>query len=289
MHPAGSVGEPAGAAGGGQVKARHAPGEARAATAPLAGRTALVTGAGRGIGAGIALRLAADGAHVLVADRDLATAQEVAAGIAVAGGNAVSVRMNITNEQDRRDVFGQADRDGGLDILVNNAGIFTAQHLLDVDASSWERVFDVNVQGLFFCCQAAIPAMVAGGHGRIVNISSTAARIGNPMMLAYNASKAAVLAITRGLALEYGRHGITVNSVLPGIVDTPMWEALDTDVAPLLGFAPGTLMADRVARIPAGRAATPADVAAMVAFLASDDAAYVTGQSLHVDGGLSMP
>ncbi len=205
------------------------------------------------------------------------------------GGTAVSVRMDVTNEHERSDTFRLAEELGGLDILVNNAGIFTAQPLLEVDASSWQRVFDVNVHGLFFCCQAAIPSMVARGHGRIINLSSTAARIGNPMMLAYNASKAAVLAVTRGLALEYGRHGITANSVLPGIVDTPMWEALDKDVAPLLGFAPGTLMADRVSRIPVGRAGTPDDISAMVAFLASDDAAYVTGQSIHVDGGLSMP
>jgi len=289
MHPAGSVDEPDGIPGGGRVTSRHAPGERPVGAAPLAGRTALVTGAGRGIGAGIARRLATDGAHVIVADRDLATAQAIAAGIAEAGGSSVAVRMDVTNEQDRQDAFGEAEATGGLGILVNNAGTFTAQPLLDVDSTSWKRVFDVNVQGLFFCCQAGIPSMVARGHGRIINLSSTAARIGNPMMLAYNASKAAVLAITRGIALEYGRHGITANSVLPGIIDTPMWAALDTDVAPLLGFAPGTLMADRVARIPIGRAGTPTDVAAMVAFLASDEAAYITGQALHVDGGLSMP
>ena len=257
--------------------------------APLAGRTALVTGAGRGIGAGIARRLAAEGARVVVADRDLTSAQEVAAGISAKGHAAVFARMDVTDERERSDAFRQADALGGLDILVNNAGIYSAQPVLDVDASSWHRVFEVNVQGLFFCCQAAIPAMLDRGRGRIVNVSSTAARIGNPAMIAYNASKAAVLAITRGLASEYSRQGTTVNSVLPGIIDTPMWQALDTDVAELLGFAPGTLMADRVGRIPVGRAGTPADVAAMVAFLVSDEAAYVTGQALHVDGGLSMP
>jgi NAD(P)-dependent dehydrogenase (short-subunit alcohol dehydrogenase family) len=213
----------------------------------------------------------------------------VAAEIAAAGATAVAIGMDVTSDQDRTRAIDLADELGGLDILVNNAGIFTAQPPLEVDAPSWGRVFDVNVEALFFCCQAAIPSMVARGWGRIINLSSTAARVGNPTMIAYNASKAAVLAITRGLALEYGPHGVTVNAVLPGIVDTPMWQALDTEVAPLLGFAPGTLMADRIGRIPVGRAGTPDDVAAMIAFLASNDAGYVTGQSLHVCGGLSMP
>jgi NAD(P)-dependent dehydrogenase (short-subunit alcohol dehydrogenase family) len=193
------------------------------AAAPLAGRTPLVTGAGRGIGAGIARRLAADGARVVVADRDLPSAQEVAAGISAMGHAAVFARMDVSDEQERSDAFSQAEALGGLDILVNNAGIYTAQPVLDVDASSWHRVFEVNVQGLFSCCQAAIPAMLDQGRGRIVNLSSTATRIGNPTMIAYNASKAAVLAITSGLASEYGRQGITVNSVLPRVVDTPMW------------------------------------------------------------------
>jgi NAD(P)-dependent dehydrogenase (short-subunit alcohol dehydrogenase family) len=263
-----------------------------AGTAPrlrLDGRLALVTGAARGIGAAIARRLADEGATVVVTDLDAQGAALVVAGIEAEGGRAVAMGMDVTEASARRAATDAAAGMGGIDILVNNAGVFDAAPPLEVVPGSWQRIFSVNTEATFFCAQAAIPSMREKGRGRIINLASTAARIGNPTMLAYNASKAAVLAITRGLALEYGRDGITVNAVLPGIVATPMWEALESDVAPLLGFAPGTLMRDRVSRIPLGRAGAPEDVAAMVAFLASDDAAYVTGQSLHVCGGLSMP
>jgi NAD(P)-dependent dehydrogenase (short-subunit alcohol dehydrogenase family) len=173
-------------------------------------------------------------------------------------------------------------------VLVNAAGIIIPELPQDVTAAAWQKVFAVNVEGLFFCCQAAVPLMQAENHGRIINFSSTGAKIGTPALISYNASKAAVLAITRGFASQFGRDGITANSVLPGIVDTAMWEMINAEVGPMVGFAPGTIMQDRVARIPAGRAGVPDDVAAVVAFLASDGAGYVNGQSINVCGGLLM-
>lgn len=255
----------------------------------LAGRVAVVTGAGRGIGAAIARRLAGEGARVVVADIDVASAADVARVIADAGGTAVGWAMDVTSAADRERIFRDAvDAFGGVHVLVNNAGIYHAQPPLELEVSAWRRVFEVNAEAVFFCCQQALPIMRERGFGRIVNLSSTAAYVGLAAMISYNASKAAVLAITRGLAREYGRDGITVNSVLPGVVATPMWESLNEEVGPLLGFAPGTLLADRVSRIPLGRAGEPDDIASVVSFLVSDDGAYITGQSLNVCGGLLM-
>lgn len=255
---------------------------------PLEGRVALVTGAARGIGAAVALRLAADGARVVVADLDAGGAARVEAAIRAAGGTAASLGMDVAAEADRTRAMEAAADLGGLEILVNAAGIIAPELPENVTEAAWHKVFAVNVEGLFFCCQAALPQMRARKRGRIVNFSSTGAKIGTPALISYNASKAAVLAITRGFASQHGREGITANSVLPGIVDTAMWETINADVGPMIGFAPGAMMPDRVARIPVGRAGVPEDVAAVVAFLASDGAAYVNGQSINVCGGLLM-
>ncbi|HMN84779.1 MAG TPA: SDR family NAD(P)-dependent oxidoreductase [Bauldia sp.] len=255
---------------------------------PLEGRVALVTGAGRGIGAAVARRLAGDGARVVVADIDAAGATRVAAAIRGTGGTAESLGMDVAAEADRARALEAAADLGGLEILVNAAGIIAPELPEDVTPAAWHKVFSVNVEGLFFCCQAALPQMRTRTRGRIINFSSTGAKIGTPALISYNASKAAVLAITRGLASRFGAEGITANSVLPGIVDTAMWETINADVGPMIGFAPGAMMPDRVARIPVGRAGVPDDVAAVVAFLASDGAAYVNGQSIHVCGGLLM-
>jgi NAD(P)-dependent dehydrogenase (short-subunit alcohol dehydrogenase family) len=250
-------------------------------------RVALVTGAGRGIGASIARRLARDGCTVVAADLDGGTAAAVAAELSADGGRALALTADVTRNDERRALVEEAlGRFGRLDILVNNAGIYTAAPPLEVDEESWERVFRVNTQATFFCCQAVLPHMVERGYGRIVNLSSSAARLGNNTMIAYNASKLAVIAITRNLALEFGHAGVTVNCVLPGIIDTPMWASLNATVGPLLGFTPGALMDDRVARIPLGRAGTGDDVAGVVSFLVSDDAGYMTGQAINVTGGL---
>ena len=254
----------------------------------LRGRVALVTGAGRGIGAAVARRLVAEGAAVVVADIDGGSATRVAAALQQTGGSARGVLMDVTSSADRAAAIAAAKDLGGLHIVVNCAAIFIPQLPHDADLAAWRRVFAVNVEGLFFCCQAALPTMRDQHYGRIVNFSSTGARIGTPAMISYNASKSAVLAITRGLASQYGSDGITVNSVLPGIIDTAMWETINAEVGPMVGFAPGEMMRDRTGRIPLGRAGVPDDVASVVAFLVSDDARYVTGQAVNVCGGLLM-
>jgi NAD(P)-dependent dehydrogenase (short-subunit alcohol dehydrogenase family) len=255
---------------------------------PLEGRIALVTGAGGAIGAAVALRLAGDGAKVVVCDLDAVRAAATAEAIGSAGGIAVAVGMDVADAADRERGMEAAAGLGGLDILVNAAGILIPELPQDVTAAAWQKVFAVNVEGLFFCCQAALPLMRARKYGRIINFSSTGAKVGTAALISYNASKAAVLAITRGFAAQFGREGITANSVLPGIIDTSMWETINAEVGPMVGFAPGTMMQDRVARIPVGRAGVPDDVAAVVAFLASEGSGYVNGQSINICGGLLM-
>ncbi len=250
-------------------------------------RVALVTGAARGIGRAIAVRLAAEGAHVVVSDVDAAGAEETAEAIRGTGQQADGAWLDVTDADSRTaTITATCEQHGPIDILVNNAGIFTAQQPLEVSLASWRRTFAVNTEALFFCCQEVLPIMVERGYGRIVNLSSIAAKVGNPTMIAYNASKAAVMAITRNLGVAFAREGVTVNCVLPGIVDTPMWEDLNENVGPMLGYPRGTLMEDRAHTIPVGRVGRPADVAAVVAFLASEDAGYMTGQSINVTGGL---
>lgn len=255
----------------------------------LAGRVAIVTGAGQGIGAEIARRLASHGATVLAGDIEGETAYRVAAEIRSHGLSAHGLRMDVTSAGDRERAVTKARLLGGVHILVNNAGILAPQMPPDVDLDSWRRVFSVNVEGLFFCCQAVLPTMREQHHGRIVNLSSTGAKGGTPALISYNASKSAVLAITRDLASLYGRDGITVNSILPGIIDTSQWQTINAQVGPMVGFAPGQMMGERIRGVAVGRAGTPRDVADAVCFLASDGAAYITGQSLNVCGGLLMP
>jgi meso-butanediol dehydrogenase/(S,S)-butanediol dehydrogenase/diacetyl reductase len=236
----------------------------------------------------VARRLAAEGAAVVVSDIDGGAASRVEAEVQQTGGTARAVSMDVTVAADRERAIATAKELGGLHIVVNCAAIFVPQLPHDVDLEGWRRVFAVNVEGLFFCCQAALATMRDQHYGRIVNFSSTGARVGTPAMISYNASKSAVLAITRGLATQYGPDGITANSVLPGIIDTAMWDTINAEVGPMVGFAPGEMMRDRTRRIPLGRAGVPDDVASVVAFLASDDARYVTGQALNVCGGLLM-
>ena len=254
----------------------------------LTGRVAWVTGAGGGIGAAVCARLAHEGAAVLVTDLDGEAVSRVAGQLVADGFTARALAVDVTRAEDRAAAVAAALELGGLHILVNAAGIIAPQMPLDIDEVTWRTVFAINAEGLYFCCQAAIPVMRQQHYGRIVNFSSTGAIIGTTALVSYNAAKASVLAVTRGLAAEFGRDGITVNTVLPGIVDTSMWDIINAEVGPMIGFEPGKMLADRVSRIPLGRPGRPEDVASVVAFFASDDAGYVTGQGLNVCGGLLM-
>jgi meso-butanediol dehydrogenase / (S,S)-butanediol dehydrogenase / diacetyl reductase len=255
----------------------------------LASRAAMVTGAGRGIGRGIALRLAAEGAHVLVADLDAATGTETARAIEAQGGKARFVAADVARpEASRAAVAETLEAFGRLDVLVNNAGVIRARPLLDLAEDDWDRTFAVNARGLFFCLQAAARAMVRAGGGCIINVASIAGRWGRPLLADYAASKAAVISVTQSAALALAPHRVRVNAVCPGVVDTAMWAQIDQEWGQAVGAKPGEVLAGRVAGIPLGRIETPEDVAGLVAFLASDDAAYITGQAINVCGGLHL-
>ncbi len=240
--------------------------------ARFSGKVAVVTGGASGIGAAIAARLAGEGANVLVADRNPPAALP---------GGARFHQCDVTNT----DQVGQALAEaasawGRLDILVNNAGVGALAMAEDTDEALWDHVFAVNTRAVFLCCRAAIPLMRAnpgGSGGAIVNIASISGLLGDYGMSAYNASKGAVVNLTRSLALETAQYGIRVNAVCPGLIDTPM-------------SAPGLQRQEDLdfwlERIPLGRRGLPEEMASVVAFLASDDASYVTGANLPADGGV---
>jgi len=257
----------------------------------LDGMSAIVTGAGRGIGRAIALRLARDGARVVVADRDGANAAGVAREIEAAGGAAWALTVDVTRRAEVDEmVRACVERFGRLDVLVNNAGIGAVAPLLDTDEATWDALMAVNAKSVLLCSQAGARQMIAqGGGGRIVNNASGAGKTapGRDIPLgAYAASKHAVVGLTKQLGLELAEHGILVNCVCAGIVDTPMWDLIDREVARLRGVPAGTVKARAVASIPLGRIEQPEDVANVVAFLASSDASYVTAQTYNVCGGI---
>ena len=254
-------------------------------------QVAIVTGAGRGIGRAIALRLAREGCLVTVADLDGGTAAQVAAEIRALGGQALAYQVDVTRKEEVEGMVRQTcDQLGSLRILVNNAGIGAIAPLLETDEETWDALMNVNAKSVLFCSQAAARKMIEqGGGGRIINNASGAGKVApgkNLPLGAYAASKHAVVALTKQMGLELSDHGILVNCVCAGIVDTPMWDLIDRETAARRGVPVGTVKAEAVAGIPVGRIQQPEDVANLVAFLASDDANYMTGQTYNVSGGL---
>ena len=245
----------------------------------LTGQVALVTGGSRGIGRAIALRLAAAGATAVVNFRENSAAAEETVGlIAAAGGRSSTSRFDVGDaEAVRVGVQNIVDEHGRLDLLVNNAGVSVDALLLRLKEEDWERVLRTNLTGVFHCTKAAVRAMVRARYGRIVNLTSVVAEMGNAGQVAYASAKAGVIGFTKSLAREVAARGITVNAVAPGLVETDMTAGLDDRQRSFYTNV-----------IPAGRIATPEDVAAAVAFLASPEAGYITGQVLHVNGGLYM-
>jgi NAD(P)-dependent dehydrogenase (short-subunit alcohol dehydrogenase family) len=241
----------------------------------LSGRVALVTGAGRGIGRAIALALAADGADVVVNDRDEQGARMVAADVKALGRRAMHSRDDVSDPAAVDALVGRIEDDfGAIQIAVNNAGITRDALLHKMTRLEWEAVLAVNLAAPFHVGQACARRMIGRGRGRLINIASLA-WLGNVGQSNYAAAKAGLVGLTRTWALELGRHGITANAVGPGFIDTPMTRAV-----------PDSLRDKFVRKIPLGRVGRPEDVAAVVAFLASDAAAYVSGQCIHVDGAL---
>ena len=255
----------------------------------LAGKSAIITGAGRGIGKATALRFAREGADVLVPDLDQEASQQTAGEIQALGRKGVSMHMDVRRLADIQRMVGMAMREfGKIDILVNNAGITLVRDPLALTEEDWDRTLSINAKATFFCMQAVAREMVKRKCGVILNAASISGRSGKPMLVDYCASKFAVVGMTQSMALALAKHGIRVNAVAPGIVDTDMWASIDREWSALEGQPLGTIKRARVASIPLGRIETPDDVANLYAFLASDEASYITGQTYNVCGGLQL-
>ncbi len=256
---------------------------------PLQSKVAIVTGAGRGIGRAIALRLAAEGARVAVADLDLGAAEDTVATLSATGQEALAVQVDVA---DRAQCFALAERVlarwGRIDILVNNAGIVQVKPWQELTDADLDPTLAVNFKGVLYCCQAVAPALEKQPGGKIVNLASIAAKTAGTAFVHYNASKAAVVALTRCLAVHFAPFAVNVNSVCPGIVDTRMWEYLDYELGESQGLPKGEALRQRVARALLNRVEKPEDVAGAVAYLCSPNADYITGQSINVCGGMYL-
>lgn len=258
----------------------------------VSGRTVLITGAARGIGAACARRLANEGAKLVLADLDGPGVDKLAAEL-----GQVAIKTDVTKPDDiARMVDEPYKRWGRLDVLFNNAGVIRVQPMFEVTEAEWDRVLDVNLRAVFFVLQAVARRMlkqdvIAGSElrGKLIQTASIAAyRGGNHLMTPYSASKAGVVSLTRSAAQALARERITSNCVCPGAVETPMWEQIDKEWGALEGLGQGEAWKRRIRGIPLGRPERAEDVAGVVAFLAGPDSDYMTGQALNVDGGLVM-
>lgn len=261
----------------------------------FAGKTIVVTGSGRdkGLGQAILQRFADEGANCVVSDQRITPqALDVAEELRGRGAEVAEIACNVGDVAECRALVDQTiDRFGGIDILVNNAGIgFMMKPLLEVDPADWDEVIGVNLSGAFYCTQAAAKAMVAQGRGgRIINIASQAAKTGFPHMASYVSSKHGMIGLTRTSAIELGKHGITVNAICPNHVTTGLGSEQNEYFSKLLGFeSVATYLANMAARNPMGRPGLASDTAATCAWLASDEAGYVTGEAINVSGGEEM-
>lgn len=250
-------------------------------------RVAMVTGAAQSIGRAIALQLAGEGAVIAVADVNLDGAQETVRLAEAQGSGGVAIRTDVTQWAQVRDCVARILAEyGRIDVLVNVAGIDHKATVWDLEEKDWDRVLDVNLKGVFLTCKAVLPAMIERRRGRIVNISSMAGRTGEAFTSPYCASKFGVIGFTQCVAFEAGRYGITANCVCPGPTATPLIEQAVRQGAERWGMEPDAFRDWMyISRTPLGRFATPEDIARAVAFLASDDAEFITGIALNVSGG----
>jgi meso-butanediol dehydrogenase/(S,S)-butanediol dehydrogenase/diacetyl reductase len=255
----------------------------------LDGKVALITGAGRGIGRAIALRLAREGCDVALSDLNAETAEQGAAEARALGRRALAIASDVTRaDQVDAMVRRTLAELGRIDVLVNNAGIQIVVPMLELSEQQWDSLFDVNLKSYWLCARAVAPRMIERGQGgKIINAASRAGKTPSKLSPtgAYATTKHAVIGFTRALAFELAPHRINVNCYCPGVVDTPMWDLIDREVARRTGAAPGATKARAVAEIPLGRIEQPEDVANLVAFLASPESDYMTGQAINITGG----
>ncbi len=247
-------------------------------------RSAIITGAARGIGASFAAAYAAEGATVAVADIDIARAEHTASEI---GSAAYALHLDVTDQESIDSAVASAvERTGGVDILVNNAALFDLAPIVEIERASFDRLFAVNVAGTLFMTQAVAKHMIdAGRAGKIINMASQAGRRGEPLVAVYCATKAAVISLTQSSALNLIPHGINVNAIAPGVVDGEHWDGVDALFARYEGLVVGEKKRQVGAAVPIGRMATADDLVGMAVFLASSDSDYVVAQTYNVDGG----
>lgn len=246
----------------------------------LKGKTAIITGSGRGIGRAIALAMAAQGANIVVNDVNMESAGEVVAEIEAMGRQAIAVKADVTAEDQVKAMVEVCIKQfGKLDILVNNAGIIQTAPVAEIDSKDWDRVMEVNLKGVFLCCKAALAPMKAQHGGKIVNIASVAGKRGGGLLgnSCYSASKGGVIAFTKSLARESGPFGINVNAITPAFTDTEMTRSITPEKKEFI-----------IKMLPLGRVGKPDDIAGAVCFLSSTMSDYMTGEIMDVDGGLMM-
>jgi len=255
----------------------------------LANQVAIITGASRGIGRAIAEAYAAEGATLCLMATDTARLDEVKDSLGLSADQIMTVGVNVT---DREACFRAVDavlaRFGRVDVLVNNAGVYRSKSFLEYSAQDFQDMLDVNLFGVLHFMQACLPGMQERKHGRIINMASTAGKWGSRNQSAYNVSKHAVVGITRCVALEASPYAVTVNAICPGFIQTDMVEALKTQVAQTTGVSPEDMVKAALTRVPLGRVLNPSEIAGLAVYLGSAESSGMTGQSIHVDGGMVL-
>lgn len=254
----------------------------------LKDKVSIITGAASGIGKATALVFGREGAKVLCADVNDEGAEATAAQIVDTGGEAASMRVDVAQEPDVQSMIAETvSRWGRVDVLYNNAGIGFGMPVTQVPLDQWDRLMDINLKGVFLGCKHAIPVMLKTGGGAIVNTASDAGLIGTPMLSVYCASKGGVVLLTKSLAVEWAAQGIRVNCVCPGVIRTPILDPFIAQAQQLQGMAPEDVWRRMAAAHPMNRVGEPEEVGKAVAFLASDEASFITGVALSVDGGFA--
>jgi acetoin reductase-like protein len=253
------------------------------------GKVVLITGAASGMGRAMALAFGREGATVVVADLNEEGAQKVVDEIESAGSSGLAARLDVSRAEESHALVGRiVGQYGHLDVLVNNAGIGLIKEVWTTTPEEWDRIFAVNVRGLFFMAQAAAEPMRKQRSGKIINLASIAGRRGEALVAAYCASKAAVININQSLALALAPYGVNVNAMAPGVVDTPYWKEVDKQFGAITGKAEGETFRDVAEQIPLGRTSVPEDVVPLALFLAGPGSDYITAQTYNVEGGMVM-